>query len=142
MSIINNIKKNLVLGIISIAVGLLCLLWFGPARQAKKDVCTESTVGTVTSVSRQSDATNGSYDYSVWVEFEIDGEKYQDHCISSAEVTEGENLTVWYDPADHSTYYVDTVTSPPFMFTLGGVVFTAIGVYMVISSLIKMKKQE
>ena len=134
----NNIKKDIVLGTLSIIVGLLCLLVFGPMRQARKDICTETTSGTVTMVSRNDAGDSTSYD--ITVEYEIDGQKYTHRCSSGASAEIGETLTVWYDPADHNTCYVETVTSQPFMIRLAGIVFSAIGVFTVIPALIRMRK--
>ena len=135
-------KKDMVMGALCVIVGLLCLLWFGPARQARKDVCTEYTIGTVTSVLRSSDPDSSSYSYNITVEYETDGQKHTYRGSSSASAEMGEELKVWYDPADPDTCYVEMITSQPFMIRLAGVVFTAVGAVTVISALIKNKRAE
>ena len=135
----NKAKKNLVLGIIAVIVGLVCIFVIAPDRDKLKNRCTEKTSGVVTSVSETGDNDGGS-SYYITVEYEASGKKYSDNLSTGTRVEYDETVTLWYNPDDPTECYIDGVTSSPFMFKLCGGVFIVVGAMFTLVDGIKFIK--
>ena len=136
----NKAKKNLVLGILAVIVGLVCIFVIAPDRDKLKNRCTEKTSGVVTSVSETRDNEGGGSDYYITVEYEVGGKKYSDNLSTGTRVEYDETVTLWYNPDDPTECYIDGVTSSPFMFRLCGGVFIVVGALFTLVDGIKFIK--
>lgn len=84
--------------------------------------CTESVLGTVTSV--KVDRNSETVSYTAYIEFELDGEKHEFSHSCGSRVRKGDTVKIMYDPDDHSKYYAQSMFSSSTSLRIAGLVFT------------------
>ena len=122
----------LVVAVVGAYVGII----LGAKQYRLEKVCTATTTGTVTELSTSENDDEITY-YST-VEFEIDGKKYKQETSNSNEVTKGQEVTVFYDPDDHDSYYIKGVSNKSFMMIVVGGVFLVAGLGMLIKNVFRL----
>ena len=106
---------------------------------AKEGVKTEATITKI--VTRDAEGEDGSIDHDVYVEFLVDGEKYEwrlDTCVFT--MKEGQKVPIYYMPynPDEFTYAGQTAIFPIFLYGFGAV---ALGFALVLPiSAVKKRK--
>ena len=117
-------------GLIFLAVGYMALM--GGVQQKKH--CTASASGTVTAIHAQKQSRGrGKQPVEVYTpEFTFEGQTHRSSFSSlRREFKEGQNVTVRYDPADPSFFYVE---DDPNASSQGGIMCLIIGVLLAVAA--------
>ena len=128
---------TIVLGIIFALAGLIflavgCMALMGGVQQKKR--CTASAAGTVTAIHAQKQSRGrGKQPVEVYTpEFTFEGQTHRSSFSSlRREFKEGQNVTVRYDPADPSFFYVE---DDPNASSQGGIMCLIIGVLLAVAA--------
>ena len=134
-------KENLlvmVVGILSIAIGLFFLLFYSKNQAKLIERCTKEVQGTVTNVEIElGTGEDDSDDIYVTVEYTVGDETYEVRKKSSKNYKEKEQLTVTYNPDDPTETFIIGVDEKVMTIRIGGIVFTIIGVLLLFLGIFK-----
>lgn len=85
-----------------------------------------------------SDSRSDDLEYDVYIEYEVDGQIYDGMCnYYIAGMREGDSITVYYSPDNHSDYMVEGQNITNWFVPIIGVIFLIVGLSVAISNLNK-----
>ena len=133
---------NILFPLSAVVLGIIVIV-FGVNKLKTKNLYDMSATAVITGIEREWTGTDGdgfdTYEYHVYVEYEIDGEKYKDvqYPGYDGSMKVGDELEILYQSADPTQISEKNITGSAILFFVAGAVFIVIGLVMSIRALIR-----
>lgn len=134
---------NWIFGIIFLIVGIGVMVAFVFIKKDTDEFMKDAkeTIAEIIEIKMEYDSLNEEYDYTVYVEFKVDGKIYSGMLNEyNSSMREGDEVTIYYDPYDPQTFKSSGTGIFIYIFLLVGAIFAIIGAVLIISEIKKSKK--
>ncbi len=134
--------SNIIFPIIAIVVGIVVIV-MGVNKMNSKKLYDASTTGVIVGIEREWTGTDedgyDQYNYTVYVDYEIDGKKYENVKYPSydSSMQKGDEVTILYQSANPENIAEGNLTGNATIMIVIGAVFALIGVAMEIKAFIR-----
>jgi len=134
--------SNIIFPIIAIVVGIVVIV-MGVNRMNSKKLYDASTTGVIVGIEREWTGTDedgyDQYNYTVYVDYEINGKKYENVKYPSydSSMQKGDEVTILYQSANPENIAEGNLTGNATIMIVIGAVFALIGVAMEIKAVIR-----
>ena len=133
---------NIIFPIIAIAAGIVVIV-LGVNKMNSKKLYDASTTGVIVGIEREWTGTDGDgfdqYDYTVYVDYEVDGKKYENAKYPSydSSMQKGDEVVILYQSANPENIAEGNLSGNAAIMIVMGVVFVLISVVMIIKAIIR-----
>lgn len=133
---------NVIFPIIAVAAGIAVIV-FGVGKMNSKRQYDASTVGVIVGIEREWTGTDGDgfdeYEYTVYVDYEIDGKKYENVKYPSydSSMKKGDEVRILYQSANPENIAEGNLTGNAAVMIVMGAAFTLIGLFMGLKAIVK-----
>ncbi len=133
---------NILLPLGAVVLGIVVIV-FGVNKLKTKNLYDMPATAVITGIEREWTGTDSdgfdTYEYHVYVEYEIDGEKYKDveYPGYDGSMKVGDELEILYQSADPTQISEKNITGSAILIFVAGAVFIVIGLVMSLRALIR-----
>ena len=133
---------NIIFPIVFIIAGIVVIV-LGVNRMSSKKNYDAATTGVIVSIEREWTGTDedgfDQYDYTVYVDYEVDGKKYEnvEYPVYDSSRQKGDQVEILYQSADPTNIAEGNISGNATIMIVLGAVFAVIGVAAVIKAFVR-----